>query len=90
MSIEPKPRPFDHLWQTAREYLTHWVIAGVIVTLAGIAPHHWFAHLFQVANLHALREALATVDYRLTAGLGVLVSAVALQSLMTTARIGEF
>ena len=78
MSVEPKARPFDHLWKTAREYLTHWFIAGIIVTLTGFAPDHWFAHLFHVANLDGLREALPVVDYRLiVVGLGVLVSTVA-------------
>ena len=35
MSVDPPPRPFSHLWTTAKEYLTHWFSAGVILTLTG-------------------------------------------------------
>ncbi len=35
-----------HLLTVAREYLTHWVIAGVIIALTGFAPEHWVADLF--------------------------------------------
>jgi len=36
-----------------REYVTHWVIAGVIIALTGFAPEHWFAE-----TLHALPQGL--------------------------------
>ncbi len=49
-----------------------------MVTLTGFAPDHWFAHLFRIANLDGLREALPIIDCRLiVVGLGVLVSTVA-------------
>jgi pimeloyl-ACP methyl ester carboxylesterase len=66
------------LWHTAREYLTHWSVAGAILALTGAAPEHWFADL-----VHALPLRLAPlplwlehVDYRLVAvivGLSVVV-----------------
>lgn len=78
MSADQPANSFKHVLATAREYLTHWFIAGVIVTLTGFAPDHWFAHLFHAADLDGLREALPTIDYRLiVVGLGVLVSTVA-------------
>jgi len=47
-----------------REYVTHWVIAGVVIALTGFAPEHWFAQ-----TLHTLPEGLrhwwpAGVDVR--------------------------
>ena len=33
------------LLTTGREYLTHWVIAGAIITLTGFSPDHWIADL---------------------------------------------
>ncbi|MGK2914150.1 MAG: tetratricopeptide repeat protein [Porticoccaceae bacterium] len=78
MSADQPANSFKHVLATAREYLTHWFIAGVIVTLTGFAPDHWFAHLFHAANLDGFFEALPTIDYRLiVVGLGVLVSTVA-------------
>ncbi len=58
---------------TAREYLTHWSVAGAILAVTGAAPEHWFANL-----AHALRlpPRLEHVDYRLVAvivGLSVIV-----------------
>ncbi len=78
MNADQPASSFKHVLATAREYLSHWFIAGVIVTLTGFAPDHWFAHLFHVANLDGFREALPAIDYRLiVVGLGVLVSTVA-------------
>ncbi len=37
--------PLRHLFITAREYATHWVIAGAIIALTGFAPDHWVAEL---------------------------------------------
>lgn len=37
---------FKHLLAVAREYLTHWAIAGAIIALTGFAPEHWVADLF--------------------------------------------
>ena len=64
------------LWLKAREYLTHWAIAGLIVTATGIAPDHWVAHL--VDDFHVPAAALhlwaANLDFRwLAAGAGLLL-----------------
>lgn len=67
MSVDPKPRPLNHLWTTAREYLTHWFTAGVILTLTGFTPDHWVERLFHGLKLDNLRDALPAVDYRLLA-----------------------
>ena len=45
-----------HIWHTGREYLTHWMVAGIIVAATGVAPDHWMAHL--VHDLHVPAEAL--------------------------------
>ncbi len=37
---------FKRYLTAAREYLTHWAIAGAIIALTGFAPEHWFADLF--------------------------------------------
>jgi adenylate cyclase len=40
-----------HISATAREYVTHWVIAGCILALTGFAPEHWiadFIHQMQI------------------------------------------
>lgn len=74
MSSDHAARPLDRIWHLAREYLTHWAIAGVIVALTGFAPDHWAAHLFHIFNLENLHDSLPSADYRLLAvGLGVAV-----------------
>ncbi|MGK2940299.1 MAG: tetratricopeptide repeat protein [Immundisolibacter sp.] len=79
MSVEPKPRPLAHLWETAKEYVTHWFTAGVILTLTGFTPDHWVERLFHGLHLDALRDALPAVDYRLlVVGIGVAISTCAL------------
>ncbi len=66
--------PLGRVWHTAKEYLTHWVVAGVIVTMTGFTPDHWIANLFHAVNLDSLRQALPSADYRLIAvGVGVAV-----------------
>jgi TolB-like protein len=49
-----------------REYLTHWVIAGVILTLTGFSPDHWVAGLFNRLSIPAsIRHGwLAAFDVR--------------------------
>ena len=43
---ESQQKPFHHLRTTFREYVTHWAVAGAIVTTTGFAPDHWVAHVF--------------------------------------------
>lgn len=74
----PTP-PLKHVLTTAREYLTHWFTAGVILTLTGFTPDHWVERLFHALKLDDLRDSLPAVDYRLLAvGVGVAVSTCAL------------
>ena len=56
-----------HLLTTGREYLTHWVITGAIITLTGFAPEHWFADLLgQMAFPESLRHGwLPAFDIRI-------------------------
>ena len=76
MSAEQQP-PLHRIWHMAREYLTHWAIAGVIVTVTGFAPDHIVAHMIHALHLDNLRDALPALDYRLlTVGLGVALIAV--------------
>jgi adenylate cyclase len=65
-------------WHTAREYLTHWSVAGAILAVTGAAPEHWFADLAHALPLPhvAVPPWLEHVDYRLVAvivGLSVIV-----------------
>ena len=46
-------RAAKHLWHTGREYLTHWMVAGLVVAATGVAPDHWMAHLVHVLHLPA-------------------------------------
>ena len=59
-------RAAQNLWQTGREYLTHWMVAGLVVAATGVAPDHWMAHL--VKELHIPADALhlwaAKIDLR--------------------------
>ncbi|MGZ9272892.1 MAG: hypothetical protein ACXW6T_27535, partial [Candidatus Binatia bacterium] len=67
-----------HLLTTAREYLTHWAIAGAIIALTGFAPEHWFADLFgHLAIPESLpRGWLAAFDIRIAfVGVGVAIIA---------------
>jgi len=66
------------LWHTAREYLTHWTVAGAILAITGAAPEHWFAHLAHELPLpfEAMPPWLGNLDYRLVvliAGLSIIV-----------------
>ncbi len=78
MSDDHPTPPLNRVLTTAREYLTHWFIAGIVVTLTGFAPDHWVAHLFHAVRLDGFLDALPAADYRLiVVGLGVLVSTLA-------------
>ena len=75
MSADHPSTPLKHLWTTAREYLTHWFTAGVIVTLTGFTPDHWVANFFHAIKLDDIRDSLPAADYRLmVVGVGVIVS----------------
>lgn len=62
MSSDPPATSFKHVLATAREYLIHWFIAGVIVTLTGFAPDHIVAHALHYLHLpddfHCFRHGL--------------------------------
>jgi adenylate cyclase len=62
----------------AREYVTHWFIAGAVVALTGVAPDHWVAHILHAVQLDGLLGALPAADYRLIAvAIGVSVCTLA-------------
>jgi adenylate cyclase len=42
-------RRHQHVWQTVRDHVTHWLVGGVIIAATGTAPEEWFGHA-----LHAL------------------------------------
>ena len=63
-----------HGFRIGREYLTHWIAAGVILAAPGAAPEHWLADAFH--ELHVSPELLhlwaAEIDLRVVlSGLGV-------------------
>jgi hypothetical protein len=60
-----------HIWHTAREYLTHWMVAGAILAATGAAPEHWLADLLH--DVHLPTDAL----YLWAAGLGLFRTAAA-------------
>jgi adenylate cyclase len=67
-------RAVKHIWHTAREYLTHWMVAGAILAATGVAPEHWLANLLHDAHLptDALHLWAAGIDLRMVlAGLGL-------------------
>lgn len=45
METGPSASRLRRFLTTGREYLTHWVIAGAILTLTGFSPDHWVAGL---------------------------------------------
>ena len=50
----------------AREYLTHWTIAGAIVVLTGFGPEHWFADIIgHLAFPEKMRQGLERFDFRI-------------------------
>ncbi|MGK2913144.1 MAG: tetratricopeptide repeat protein [Porticoccaceae bacterium] len=71
MSVEPKPRPLDHLWTTAQ-------VVGVVVTLTGFTPDRWMTYFLDAVKLpDSLRDSLfAGFDVRFIAvGVGVAIIA---------------
>ena len=62
MSSDPAAKR-NQVWHTAKEYLTHWFVAGVIVTLTGFTPDHWVAHVFHVVNLDSLRGVFSEYQF---------------------------
>lgn len=75
MNSEPIPSKRKRLLVTAHEYLTHWFIAGIIVTLTGFTPDHWVAHFFHYTGLsEAVLHSIFPADYRMLAvGVGIAV-----------------
>ncbi len=63
MSSDPPASPRNPLWHTAKEYLTHWFVAGVIVTLTGFTPDHWVANVFHAVKLDSLRGVFSEYQF---------------------------
>jgi adenylate cyclase len=72
MSADQPTHPLKHVLSTAREYLTHWFTAGVILTLTGFTPDHWVERLFHGLKLDGLRDSLPAVDYRIVSTVAVI------------------
>ena len=71
---ESQQKPLHHLRTTFREYVTHWAVAGAIVTTTGFAPDHWVAHLLHEIPSGWRQAFPAGIDYRLiVVCLGVLM-----------------
>jgi adenylate cyclase len=59
---------------TVREYLTHWTVAGLVVTLTGFTPDHWIAHALHEVPSGVRNLFPGGIDYRLVVvALGVLM-----------------
>jgi len=56
---------FQYLRRTVREYITHWAVAGVVVTTTGFAPDHWVAHLMEGIPAGLRHVFPSGIDYRL-------------------------
>lgn len=72
MSAKPKPRPLNHLWNTAQA-------VGVVVTLTGFTPDRWMTIILDAVKLpDNLRDSLfGSFDLRFVAvGVGVAIIAV--------------
>ncbi len=67
MSVDPKPRPLNHLWNTAQA-------VGVIVTLTGFTPDRWMTAFLEAVKLPDWL--FAGIDPRFIAvGIGVAIIA---------------
>ena len=73
MSAEQQPLQ-QRIWHLAREYLTHWAIAGVILTLTGFTPDHWVERFLHFARLPDDFSLFSGIDFRHAAvGVGVVL-----------------
>jgi TolB-like protein/cytochrome c-type biogenesis protein CcmH/NrfG len=62
---DQKQPPLYRLRTTVGEYVTHWFVAGVIVTATGFAPDHWVAHVLEAIPAGFRRAFPSGIDYRL-------------------------
>ena len=65
-----KPDAYENhgrrLLHVAKEYLTHWTIAGAIVVLTGFGPEHRFADIIgHLAFPDRIRHGLEGFDFRI-------------------------
>jgi adenylate cyclase len=71
-----------HVWHTGREFLTHWMAAGLVLAATGVAPEHWMARLVHGLNIptEALHLWAAEIDFRwvlLVSGLTLVIGDIA-------------
>ena len=72
MTASHQSSPLKRQWTTAREYLTHWLTAGLILTLTGFTPDHWVERLVHYLRLPDGFSLFLGVDFRhIAAGVGV-------------------
>lgn len=75
----------QRLRTAVREYVTHWAIAGFVVTTTGFAPDHWVAHLMESVPTGFRHMFPSGIDYRLLAVcLGI--SVIALDAIIRNQR----
>lgn len=69
MSANHPSGPLKPFWALATEYLSHWAVAGVILTLTGFAPDHWIAYILQFVEVPdgITPSFFSAVDFRLIA-----------------------
>jgi len=66
MKSEVHESPGRRFLAVAKEYLTHWTVAGSVVVLTGFGPEHWFADLIgHLALPESLRHGLQGFDLRI-------------------------
>ena len=65
LSSEPHASPGRRLLHVAKEYLTHWTVAGSIVVLTGFGPEHWFADIVGRLAPEKIANALQGFDLRI-------------------------
>jgi adenylate cyclase len=76
MKSEAHESPGRRFLHVAKEYLTHWTIAGSIVLLTGFGPEHWFADVIGHLAPEKIAHALQGFDFRIVlVAIGVAVIA---------------
>jgi len=65
MTSEGHGSPVRRLLHQAKEFLTHWTVAGAIVVLTGFGPEHWFADMIGHLAPGKVADALHGFDVRI-------------------------
>lgn len=65
MSASEKETPLKGVWSKVQDFLTHWFVAGAILTFTGFAPDHWVAHILHYVRLDGFLESVSATDFKL-------------------------